>query len=212
MSAHHIAEVESVSLTLRGSESIPDRLDHEAKPAFRDAENLKNSIDMMDQILTLNDSWSERRIVPNKTAATPHSSKTQPPPPRNHEQTSMLDSLLEDLATIRTQSYPQPAPVIRRVKFQTPNGHVVTPASPVVNGKSNTFEVTISKDPYYEDFGFSLSDGAFERGVYVNRIRPSGPAETIGLKTCDQILKVSYRPVSRLPEASDSGLMVKVLH
>ena len=30
-------------------------------------------------------------------------------------------------------------------------------------------KITLFKDPIYEDFGFSLSDGLYERGIYVNR-------------------------------------------
>lgn len=154
----------------------------------------------MDQILTLNDSWTERRTVPTKTAPSYNNSPSTHLPTKNYDQTFVLDSLLEDLATMRNQkALPQrppqerlhQAPVIRRVKFQTPNGTLVPPMHyNTLNGKSSTFEVALAKDPYYEDFGFSLSDGAFERGVYVNRVRPSGPAENIGLKPCDQILKV----------------------
>jgi hypothetical protein len=31
--------------------------------------------------------------------------------------------------------------------------------------------VSLFKDPVYEDFGFSVSDGLYERGVFINRIR-----------------------------------------
>ncbi|GAB6020230.1 hypothetical protein CHUAL_002950 [Chamberlinius hualienensis] len=52
--------------------------------------------------------------------------------------------------------------------------------------------VTLFKDSVYEDFGFSLSDGLYERGVYVNRIRPGGPADMGGiLKPFDRILQVN---------------------
>ncbi|KAI1892383.1 hypothetical protein AGOR_G00132800 [Albula goreensis] len=38
-------------------------------------------------------------------------------------------------------------------------------------------KVTVLKDPESEDFGFSISDGFLENGVYVNMIRPDGPAD-----------------------------------
>ena len=52
--------------------------------------------------------------------------------------------------------------------------------------------VTLFKDKIYDDFGFSISDGLFERGIYVNRIRPKGPADMCGLlRPFDRILQVS---------------------
>ena len=43
------------------------------------------------------------------------------------------------------------------------------------------------------DFGFSLSDGLFEPGVYVKAIRPGGPADDEKkLQQYDRILKVTY--------------------
>lgn len=50
------------------------------------------------------------------------------------------------------------------------------------------------KDPLYEDFGFSISDGLYERGVFLNRIRQGGPADKIGLlKPYDRIIQVNFQ-------------------
>ena len=49
--------------------------------------------------------------------------------------------------------------------------------------------VSLSKARDKEDFGFSLSDGVFEKGVYVSAIRPGGPASS-KLKPFDRILQV----------------------
>lgn len=47
------------------------------------------------------------------------------------------------------------------------------------------------KDRVYEDFGFSVSDGLYEKGVYINRIRKGGPADRSGmLQPYDRILQV----------------------
>ncbi|EEB12197.1 conserved hypothetical protein [Pediculus humanus corporis] len=57
---------------------------------------------------------------------------------------------------------------------------------------SQLYEVTLHKDPVYEDFGFSVSDGLYERGVFINRIRKSGPADLSNvLKPYDRILQVN---------------------
>lgn len=53
------------------------------------------------------------------------------------------------------------------------------------------YQVSLHKDCIYEDFGFSVSDGLYEKGVYVNRIRKGGPADRSGvLKPYDRILQV----------------------
>lgn len=54
-------------------------------------------------------------------------------------------------------------------------------------------QVTVIKDPESDDFGFSVSDGFLEKGVYVNMIRPDGPADRAGLKPFDRILQVRGR-------------------
>ena len=52
--------------------------------------------------------------------------------------------------------------------------------------------VTLYKDSDVEDFGFSVSDGVYERGVFVNTIRPGGPAaRSTNVKPFDRILQVS---------------------
>ncbi|KAJ8371896.1 hypothetical protein AAFF_G00298880 [Aldrovandia affinis] len=53
-------------------------------------------------------------------------------------------------------------------------------------------KVTVQKDPECEDFGFSISDGFLENGVYVNMIRPDGPADRAGLRPYDRILQVNH--------------------
>lgn len=50
--------------------------------------------------------------------------------------------------------------------------------------------MTLRKDPESEDFGFSVSDGLLEKGVYVNMVRPDGPADQCGLKPYDRVLQV----------------------
>ncbi|XP_057702767.1 glutamate receptor-interacting protein 2-like isoform X3 [Corythoichthys intestinalis] len=53
-------------------------------------------------------------------------------------------------------------------------------------------KVTVIKDPESDDFGFSVSDGYLEKGVYVNMVRPDGPAERSGLRPYDRILQVNH--------------------
>ncbi|XP_051974811.1 glutamate receptor-interacting protein 1 isoform X3 [Xyrauchen texanus] len=53
-------------------------------------------------------------------------------------------------------------------------------------------KVSLLKDSDLEDFGFSVSDGVLEKGVYVNNIRPGGPAEIGGLKSYDRLLQINH--------------------
>lgn len=60
--------------------------------------------------------------------------------------------------------------------------------------------ITLYKDSIYDDYGFSVSDGLYEKGVYINRIRKGGPADIVGLlRPYDRILQVShyYREFNR---------------
>uniref|UniRef100_G3VDP2 Glutamate receptor interacting protein 1 n=1 Tax=Sarcophilus harrisii TaxID=9305 RepID=G3VDP2_SARHA len=50
-------------------------------------------------------------------------------------------------------------------------------------------KVTLYKDCDMEDFGFSVSDGLLEKGVYVKNIRPTGPGDLGGLKPYDRLLQ-----------------------
>ncbi|KAM4720755.1 glutamate receptor-interacting protein 2 isoform 2-T2 [Rhinophrynus dorsalis] len=53
-------------------------------------------------------------------------------------------------------------------------------------------KVTVMKDLECDDFGFSVSDGVLEKGVYINMIRPGGPADRSGLQPYDRILQVNH--------------------
>uniref|UniRef100_A0A182K4N7 PDZ domain-containing protein n=1 Tax=Anopheles christyi TaxID=43041 RepID=A0A182K4N7_9DIPT len=59
-------------------------------------------------------------------------------------------------------------------------------------GNVRTMHVTLFKDRVYDDYGFSVSDGLYERGVYINRIRSGGPADLAGLlRPFDRIVQVN---------------------
>ncbi|KAM4711515.1 glutamate receptor-interacting protein 1 isoform 4-T4 [Anableps anableps] len=53
-------------------------------------------------------------------------------------------------------------------------------------------KLTLEKASDLEDFGFSVSDGLLDRGVYVNNIRSGGPAEQGGLRAYDRILQINH--------------------
>ncbi|XP_058480530.1 glutamate receptor-interacting protein 1 isoform X5 [Solea solea] len=53
-------------------------------------------------------------------------------------------------------------------------------------------KLTLEKATDLEDFGFSVSDGLLDRGVYINNIRAGGPAERGGLRAFDRILQINH--------------------
>ncbi|NWJ10744.1 GRIP1 protein, partial [Crypturellus undulatus] len=53
-------------------------------------------------------------------------------------------------------------------------------------------KITLYKDSDGEDFGFSVSDGLLEKGVYVKNIRAAGPGDLGGLKPYDRLLQVNH--------------------
>lgn len=78
-------------------------------------------------------------------------------------------------------------------------GNVIGSSAEIISNSSKDdgtlyrqFHVTLYKDKVYDDYGFSLSDGLYERGVYINRIRSGGPADVVGLlKPFDRIVQVN---------------------
>lgn len=54
-------------------------------------------------------------------------------------------------------------------------------------------QLTLRRDPWREDFGFSVSDGIQQAGVFVHSVRPQGPAQRGGLRPLDRVLQVRGR-------------------
>jgi len=63
----------------------------------------------------------------------------------------------------------------------------------------DTITLILKRDKRVLDFGFSISDRLYGTGVYVNKIRPNGPAELEGtLMPCMRIYKVNNIDVTRM--------------
>lgn len=54
-------------------------------------------------------------------------------------------------------------------------------------------QLTLRRDPWREDFGFSVSDGIQQAGVFVHSVRPRGPAQRGGLRPLDRVMQVRGR-------------------
>ncbi|XP_061394238.1 glutamate receptor-interacting protein 2-like, partial [Musca vetustissima] len=101
-------------------------------------------------------------------------------------------------ATLETNNMPQPQAIYAKVQRRprspstnTDNGSNSGSSSGKAE-KQRIFHVTLFKDKVYDDYGFSVSDGLYERGVFINRIRSGGPADKCGmLKPFDRIMQVN---------------------
>uniref|UniRef100_A0A914X7J2 PDZ domain-containing protein n=1 Tax=Plectus sambesii TaxID=2011161 RepID=A0A914X7J2_9BILA len=136
-----------------------------------------------------------------------------PPKPPRPTSTSIVDSRLEailkGLESIPYMTSPTPGPststtsnaaVQRGNSLATPVPELCTPStSGATNGAQQPLEihrVTLHKDSAYNDFGFSVSDGDNDSGVYINKIRPGGPAYNSG----------NVRPFDRILQVNDTSL------
>ncbi|XP_055912901.1 glutamate receptor-interacting protein 2 isoform X2 [Eupeodes corollae] len=123
--------------------------------------------------------------------------------------TKMLQKLSEivDLKILRQQessnaysldtassSNPQPQVIYAKVQRRprSPSSGEDVSNTNNKDSKHRTFHVTLYKDKVYDDYGFSISDGLYERGVFINRIRSGGPADMCSmLKPFDRIMQVN---------------------
>uniref|UniRef100_A0A667ZT81 Glutamate receptor interacting protein 2a n=1 Tax=Myripristis murdjan TaxID=586833 RepID=A0A667ZT81_9TELE len=136
---------------------------------------------------------------------------TEDDPPRCHGTLNQEDSFwsqaLQDLETCGQSEILRELEVGRMSSLPTPprpshslSSHLLCPTHVFIDRSINLTltlrgllcsQVTIRKDLESRDFGFSVSDGLLEKGVYVNMIRPDGPADQAGLKSYDRILQVN---------------------
>jgi len=79
---------------------------------------------------------------------------------------------------------------LREVEEQLENIFTPTPIE--------LLKVTLRRPRETDDFGFSLSDGVFEKGVYVGAVRPGGPAAG-ALKPYDRVLQVMFPSIHGTP-------------
>ena len=58
-------------------------------------------------------------------------------------------------------------------------------------GYKENLRAIVFKDLELGSFGFSVSDGVDEQGVFVNSIKPDGPAARAGVLPFDRILQIN---------------------
>ncbi|XP_037932105.1 glutamate receptor-interacting protein 2-like, partial [Teleopsis dalmanni] len=105
-----------------------------------------------------------------------------------------LDSQNNFGTNLDTANMPQPQAIYAKVQRRprSPSSTTDTTSTSGKDNKHRIFHVTLYKDKVYDDYGFSVSDGLYERGVFINRIRTGGPADLCGmLKPFDRIMQVN---------------------
>ncbi|XP_069141413.1 glutamate receptor-interacting protein 1-like isoform X2 [Argopecten irradians] len=75
-----------------------------------------------------------------------------------------------------------------RLKSEAYQDHVKTISSPTA---LQLHKVKLVKESAVEDFGFGLSDGMYEKGVYISGVREGSIADKAGVKQFDRILQVN---------------------
>ncbi|KAF6198515.1 hypothetical protein GE061_008263 [Apolygus lucorum] len=64
---------------------------------------------------------------------------------------------------------------------------------------TSIFQVTLFKSVAFDDFGFSVSDGLYEKGVFINTIKPGSPADLCNsIRPYDKIIQVNDVPTHDL--------------
>lgn len=94
-----------------------------------------------------------------------------------------------------SNNLPQPQAIYAKVQRRprSPSTNTDNGSNSGKAEKQRIFHVTLFKDKVYDDYGFSVSDGLYERGVFINRIRSGGPADKCGLlKPFDRIMQVCF--------------------
>ncbi|XP_036318342.1 glutamate receptor-interacting protein 2 isoform X1 [Rhagoletis pomonella] len=148
-------------------------------------------IQVGDQLLAINDDSVQGMPLSHATSILQNLSDTVDLKIlRAHEISSIMAGGHLDAANL-----PQPQAIYAKVQRRprSPSSNTdATSASGSKDGKHRVFHVTLKKDKVYDDYGFSVSDGLYERGVFINRIRSGGPADLSGLlKPFDRIMQVN---------------------
>lgn len=109
---------------------------------------------------------------------------------RHSDSGDSMHSAERQFASLLTEKSPRAHPNFYDTKYDNCGTAVNRP-------KYDTVTLVLNRDKRVLDFGFSISDRLYGTGVYVNKIRPNGPAELEGtLIPCMRIYKVRP-PVQR---------------
>ncbi|XP_061377980.1 glutamate receptor-interacting protein 1 isoform X1 [Danaus plexippus] len=119
--------------------------------------------------------------------------------PKNRRPNWDSDYLSNGIYTVTTPQKSPLKPNVPGPSFQFTTSPIYENDVPSIYGsetlspaRGSVHHVILYKDAIYDDYGFSVSDGLYERGVYINRIRKGGPADIVGLlRPYDRILQVN---------------------
>uniref|UniRef100_H2ZEM0 PDZ domain-containing protein n=1 Tax=Ciona savignyi TaxID=51511 RepID=H2ZEM0_CIOSA len=140
----------------------------------------------------------KRRSIPHPTTNPPPHAATNPPAPA--PPVAEWQRALDDL-----QSVGQSSGYLHDLESKLTIGSEALGRHPVYNHRRRAVaknsaspslplrfhRLTLFKESLNEDFGFSLSDGQIEPGVFVHTVRHGGPAHRCGLLPFDRLLQVN---------------------
>ncbi|XP_059153790.1 glutamate receptor-interacting protein 2-like [Physella acuta] len=115
-----------------------------------------------------------------------------PPVPASKTTSSVNKTSDQPPATASKTSRGPPPPIKPKPKIApkpvAKSGHIHTIYTPA---PIQLQRVKLEKTCVTEDFGFSLSDGLYEKGVYISGVREGSVAHKAGLKELDRVLQVN---------------------
>nr|XP_009859030.2 glutamate receptor-interacting protein 2 isoform X2 [Ciona intestinalis] len=144
---------------------------------------------------TYSDTWGTRAHIRSRTNRSPERRHPPSTAPVADWQRALEDlksvgqstGYLHDLESKLTiGSEPRGRHQVFNHRRQASAKNTVSPSVPL-----QFHRLTLFKENMNEDFGFSLSDGQIEPGVFVHTVRPGGPAHRCGVLPYDRLLQVN---------------------
>ncbi|XP_071816235.1 glutamate receptor-interacting protein 2-like isoform X3 [Apostichopus japonicus] len=133
------------------------------------------------------------RSVDRRDRSLPGSKATTPPPVLDdHGKPSYSDPESRDISTPPAVGFESLTSRMDSISMQSFEEGKQLSDSDGAPAPVELLRVALYKDSDVEDFGFSVSDGITEKGVFVNTIRPGGPAAKQGsVRPFDRVLQVN---------------------
>ena len=155
-----------------------------------------DELDNLHQGDVVNDAESDITDFPLTSGSGQSTVKRKPPTSNSSDTSNAPDSVKESNISKESVDDASEQASVASSKVTTAEMHLKEVEEQLQNIFTPTpvelLRVTLYKHPT-EDFGFGLSDGVYEKGVYISALRPTGPAERSGaLKPFDRILQVCF--------------------
>lgn len=181
--SHHHTDFEWDELSISSRDSDNEEPADWLK-AFKDFENQSEMLKQISASLTQKSTCSLDRKSKLSDGKTSNKKK------KNLAHSTAKDFFSDnELNTYGAKSKKPTKPPSGKLKTDQFQDHIKTIFSPT---PLQLQKVSLVKESALYDFGFGLSDGMYEKGVYISGVREGGPADVAGLKQFDRVLQVRY--------------------